>query len=137
MDQAADKIEAHIDRTRERLGSNLRELEEKVDAVTDWRAHYETRPQYFLGGAFVAGMLLAATVPPRARRRTPESSDAGQFEFESRSRVPEQLLEVWDNVRTALIAVATTQITKYIGDRIPGFNDHYQRIVQEPDGSRI
>jgi len=62
MDQAADKIEAHIDRTRERLGSNLRELEEKVEAATDWRAHYQARPQYFLGGAFAAGVLLAATV---------------------------------------------------------------------------
>ena len=137
MDKAADRIEAHIDRTRERLGSNLRELEEKVEAVTDWRAHYQARPQYFLGGAFVAGVLLAAAVRPGAWRRTSEPPDAGQFELESRGTVPDRLLEVWDNVRSALIAVAATHITKYIGDRIPGFDEHYRRIAQEPDGSRI
>ena len=37
MDETANQIEAHIDRTRERLGSNLRELESRVDAATDWR----------------------------------------------------------------------------------------------------
>jgi hypothetical protein len=36
MDKAADKIEAHIDRTQERLGSNLRELEEKVRLLEVW-----------------------------------------------------------------------------------------------------
>ena len=29
MDETANEIEAHIDRTRDRLGSNLRELEEQ------------------------------------------------------------------------------------------------------------
>jgi hypothetical protein len=43
-----------------------------------------------------------------------------------------RLLEVWDNVRSAFIAVAATHITKYIGDRIPGFDEHYRRIAQEP-----
>ena len=136
MDQAADKIEAHIDRTRERLGSNLRELEEKVEAATDWRAHYQARPQYFLGGAFAAGVLLAATVRPRSVRRSSEPSDGSQFEFESSGNVPGQLLEVWDNVRSALIAVAATQIAKYIGDRIPGFDEHYRRIAGDSGSQR-
>ncbi len=137
MDQAADKIEAHIDRTRERLGSNLRELEEKVEAATDWRAHYQARPHYFLGGAFAAGVLLAATIRPRSVRRTSEASNAGQFGFEAQSHVPQQLVEVWDNVRSALIALAATQITKYIGELIPGFDEHYQRIAHETEDPRM
>ena len=136
MDKAADEIEAHIDRTRDRLGSNLRELEEKVDAATDWRAHYHARPQYFLGGAFAVGMLAAATIRQRALRGTSEPSNVGQFAFESRGDAPRQILEVWDNVRGALIAVATTQITRYIGDLIPGFDEHYRRIAQTPEGTR-
>ena len=42
MDETANQIEAQIDRTRERLGSNFRELEDKVDAVTDWREHFQS-----------------------------------------------------------------------------------------------
>ena len=33
MDEAAHKIEVQIDRTRERLGSNLRELEHRIDVA--------------------------------------------------------------------------------------------------------
>ena len=44
MAQTVDQIASQIDRTRERLGSNLKELEQKVDAATDWREHYRARP---------------------------------------------------------------------------------------------
>jgi hypothetical protein len=59
MDETANEIEAHIDQTRERLGSNLRELEDRVDAVIDWREHFRERPHVFLGAAFVGGAMLA------------------------------------------------------------------------------
>ena len=66
MDEAAHKIEAHIDRTRERLGSNLRELENKVDAAIDWREQFRARPHLFLGGAIAGGALLAAVLRPKS-----------------------------------------------------------------------
>ena len=59
MDETANEIEAHIDRTRERLGSNLRELEDKVEAVADWREQFRARPHVFLSAAFVGGAMLA------------------------------------------------------------------------------
>ena len=73
MDQTANEIEAQIDRTRERLGSNLRELEDKVDAATDWREHFRERPHLFLGAAFVGGVMLGSCISTnvsdtRARR---------------------------------------------------------------------
>ena len=58
MDETLNEIEAHIDRTRERLGSNLRELEHKVDAATDWREYFQERPRLFLGAAVVGGAIL-------------------------------------------------------------------------------
>ena len=78
MDETANEIEAHIDRTRERLGSNLRELEDKVEAATDWREHFRERPHLFLGAAFVGGVLVATVLgtKPRARDRADGGSDA-------------------------------------------------------------
>ena len=64
MDETANEIEAQIDRTRERLGSNLRELEDKVDAATDWREHFRERPHLFLGAAFIGGVVLASALSP-------------------------------------------------------------------------
>ena len=68
MDETANQIEAQIDRTRERLGSNLRELEDKVDAATDWREHFRERPYLFLGAAFIGGVALASAVQPKSVR---------------------------------------------------------------------
>ena len=79
MDEAAHKIAAHIDRTRERLGSNLRELEDKVDAATDWREQFRARPHLFLGGAIVGGALLAAVLRPTSSRHVFDSSTEAPF----------------------------------------------------------
>ena len=69
MDETANEIEAQIDRTRERLGSNLRELEDKVDAATDWREHFRERPHLFLGAAFIGGVVLASALRPKSAGR--------------------------------------------------------------------
>ncbi len=49
MGQTASQIENHIEDTRDDLSSNLRELENKVKSVTDWRHQFESRPMAFLG----------------------------------------------------------------------------------------
>jgi hypothetical protein len=138
MDTAADRIEAQIDRTRERLGSNLRELEEKVEAVTDWREQFRARPHLFLGAAFTGGALLAAALRQRVSHRISESADARQLVSQSSRRVhaPAEVLELWDDIKTALMAVAATQLTRYIGDVIPGFDEHYQRTARRAEAPR-
>ena len=80
MDETANEIEAHIDRTRERLGSNLKELEDKVDAATDWREHFRERPHLFLGIVFAGGVLVATVSDPSIGRGTGQmaGSDAPQ-----------------------------------------------------------
>ena len=132
MDTPADKIEAHIDRTRERLGSNLRELEEKVGAVTDWREQFRARPHLFLGGAIAGGVLLAAVLRPSSSRDVFDSSNESNLASVSRNGVnaQEQALELWNNVKGALIAVAAMRVTEYISELIPGFDEHYRRAAQ-------
>ena len=43
MGETTDQIEAHIEQTRENLGANLEELEQKVRSVADWRQHFRLR----------------------------------------------------------------------------------------------
>jgi Protein of unknown function (DUF3618) len=139
MDEAAHKIEAHIDRTRERLGSNLRELEHKVDVATDWREQFRARPHMFLGGAIVGGALLAAALRPKSSRHLVDSSDEAHLGSVSRNGVnaQEQALELWNNIKGALIGVAAMRITEYISELIPGFDEHFRRAEQRQDAPRI
>jgi len=138
MDEPADKIEAHIDRTRERLGSNLRELENKVDAATDWREQFRARPHLFLGGAIAGGALLAAVLRPKSSSRVFDSSNESHLASFSRNGVnaQEQALELWNNIKGALIGVAAMRVTEYISALIPGFDEHYQRSAQTHDVTR-
>jgi hypothetical protein len=128
MDEPADKIEAHIDRTRERLGSNLRELENKVDAATDWREQFRARPHLF----------LAAVLRPKSSSRVFDSSNESHLASFSRNGVnaQEKALELWNNIKGALIGVAAMRVTEYISALIPGFDEHYQRSAQTHDVTR-
>jgi len=68
MDQTTDQIEAHIETTRENLGANLQELEQKVKSVTDWRRQFRENPMRMLGVAFGGGILLAFLLGRRSTR---------------------------------------------------------------------
>ena len=127
-----------MDRTRERLGPNLRELENKVDAATDWRAQFRARPHLFLGGAIAGGALLAAVLRPKSSRHVFDSSNESQLGLVSRNGVnaQEQALELWNDIKGALIAVAAMRVTEYISDLIPGFEEHYRRAAQSRDVPR-
>jgi hypothetical protein len=59
MGETASQIENHIEETREDLGSNLHELEERVKLATDWRRYFRSNPAIFLALAFGGGLLLA------------------------------------------------------------------------------
>ena len=137
MDETIGAIEAHIDQTRQRLGSNLRELEQKVDAATDWREQFRARPYLALGIAFAGGVAIATV----ARHRSTAGVD---FPREAIARAPtrngsevwEQTIEVWNNIKRALIGVATTRVKDYVGEVIPDFQEHFQRAEQRAASSR-
>jgi hypothetical protein len=129
MDQTANEIEAQIDRTRDRLGSNLRELEHRVDAATDWREHFRKRPQLFIGAAFIGGVMLA-----NALRRTSPTRQSGNGAVRGvvgvSGSAQAQASELWNNLQGALIGVASAGIKEYIGSLVPGFDEHYRRVEQ-------
>jgi hypothetical protein len=129
MDDTANEIEAHIDSTRDRLGSNLRELEERVDAATDWRAHFRERPHLFLGAAVMGGVMLGNALRRRSSTRERGHVDATRAVDVSGS-VLAQAWELVNNVQGALVGVAGAGIKKYIGELVPGFDEHYRRAEQ-------
>ena len=134
MDETTYQIEAHIEDTRRNLGSNLHELEEKVKSVTDWRQHFQTKPMTMIGIAFGGGILLASMLGGhryrRADRGYPRPSHVA--EPHSVSDGPKtKALEAWDNVKGALIGVATTRIKDFVDQVIPGFHEQYQRTEEK------
>jgi len=68
MGETTDEIESHIERTRQDLESNLRELEQKVKSATDWRHQFRNHTQTMIAAAFAGGML-AATIFGKLRFR--------------------------------------------------------------------
>jgi len=129
MDETANEIEARIDTTRERLGSKLRELEERVDAATDWREQFRDRPQLFLSVAVVGGVILATMLRSKSSGRGAPDTRA-KAALNGSGAVREQALEFWHNVQAALIGVTTARLKEYMGQLVPGFDEHYRRAEQ-------
>ena len=130
MAQTVDQIASQIDRTRERLGSNLKELEQKVDAATDWREHYRARPYVMLGAACLGGVALAAALRDRDHDRT-AGPRAPLHAVPRRGFDPRgSVLDLWDTVATALVAVASTAVKDQIAEWVPGFDEHFARAAQ-------
>jgi Protein of unknown function (DUF3618) len=137
MDETPREIEPHIDRTRERLGSHLKELGDKVDAATDWREHFRTRPHVFLGAAFVGGATLAIALHARSPRPYSDDGEITPFAAQTGS-AQAQVLELWHNLKGAMIGVAAARLRDYIGELLPDFHEHYQRVegTAGPDSLR-
>ena len=124
MAQTIDQIEAEINRTRASLGSNLRELEHKVEVAADWREHFRTRPWVVLGAAGVCGFVVGALL-------TPETDEGGPVQRGmARSPVVGQLSPLFDDIAEALVAVATSSVKGVIDNMVPGFRDHLARIEE-------
>ena len=41
-----------------------------------------------------------------------------------------QVLELWDDIKGALIGVASTRVMNFLGELVPGFDEHYRRAEQ-------
>jgi hypothetical protein len=135
MGPTIPQIEAHIDRAREQLGSNLHELERRVDAATDWREQFRRRPYAFLGAAAAGGFVLAAMVRNAGSR---SQYDTGRMESEPMTRAfssSDHMLDVWNVVKVALVGLAATRLREYVDSMIPGFNEHYERAEHRTAGA--
>lgn len=109
MGQTTDQIESHIEAQREGLKANLRELEDKVKAATDWRQQFRKHPGIMVAAAFGAGALLSAMV-----RKTPRRDGFAPLAVSapaSRRAVPEP----WHSIKAILIGIAVTKIQSVLG----------------------
>jgi hypothetical protein len=124
MGQTVQQVEAHIGTTRQQLGSNLEELERKIDGMTDWRQHFQVRPFTVLGVAFAGGVVLAVSLRSRSARRRYSSSSEPHVGTAAQKY---HALRTWDNIKGALIGVAATRFKDYVGELIPGFHEQFER----------
>jgi hypothetical protein len=129
MGETARQIETRIEQTREDLGSNLRELESRVKSATDWREHFRSNPLLWAGVAFGGGVFLGTLT---SRQNPASAMSFAGLEASARtgggsSRAKRHVLEAWDNIKTALVAVATARVMEVLGEAIPGFEEHLRR----------
>jgi hypothetical protein len=155
MGEAPDQIERHIQHQRSELEDNISELEEKVKSAFDWRTQFEERPAIFLGAAFLGGALLSAILPSASsisskvssRRRRSSSSDPWT-PYTNRETAPlaeshpgtsyregtgtnrgGKSSETWENLKNAALGMATTRLSEFIEQLVPGFSEHYQKAA--------
>jgi hypothetical protein len=139
MGETTGQIERHIQETRDDLGENLNELQEKVKTAMDWRAQFEQRPGTILALAFGGGVLLSALLPTRHSSRAaydqrpwnaPPDRDATGPAAQSRrslDRKSTEPLQTFDALKGALIGVAATKLTGFIEDLLPGFKQEFTK----------
>jgi len=137
MGETTNQIENHIEDTRGNLGSNLQELERKVKSATDWRYYYSKSPMTMIGVAFGAGVLVAAmgggNKHNRSKRRFANSRHSETMHLGT-GRQTNKAMETWENIKGALMGVASTRVRDFVGDIIPGFHEHYEREQHEKHG---
>ncbi|HEY6389951.1 MAG TPA: DUF3618 domain-containing protein [Bryobacteraceae bacterium] len=131
MGETTQQIEAHIENTREALGSNLHELEDKVKSLADWKYHFQTKPMTMLGVAFGGGVLIATMLGGRKPRRRHSNNVSNSEPHAVTAYQKNKAVETWDNIKGALIGVAATRFKDFVGDVVPGFDAQYQRVEQK------
>jgi hypothetical protein len=127
MGQTTHQIEDHIESTRDALGSNLHELEQRVKSVTDWKQQFKKRPLTMVGAAFGGGVFLAAMLGGQKSRRRNYGSGAVDSDGHPATDYHKQhALDTWDNIKGALIGLAAMRVKDLVGEMVPGFAEQFQ-----------
>jgi hypothetical protein len=137
MGERSDEIVHEIDQKRAELGSNLRDLEHRVKSAVDWRSQFSQHPITMIGIAFGGGILLSQLGSGRSRHNG-RPGDALSRLYEGRSAEVGNVRKVtrrrsgdtWDNIRTALVAVAGARVQSFLNNVVPGFNEEFQRVKE-------
>jgi hypothetical protein len=150
MGERTDQIEQQINRTREDLGENFNELEQKVKSAFDWRTQFEERPMTMLAIAFGGGVIASALLPSRSDRRRRYVEDRREYrrsESAKDDRKPVQASadttngkhtngkqrnssEGVDALKGALITVAASRLGGLVGDLLTGYRDELRKLRQ-------
>jgi hypothetical protein len=151
MGERPDQIEQHIRQERSVLEQNFSQLEAKVKDAFDWKTQFQQHPGMLLGAAFVGGALLAAIVPKsasdhddddedrtvasRARafsepvQASAEESSAPSSAYSAYTKTRSATSDTWDTLKAAAIGLATTRISEYVDQLVPGFTEHYKKAA--------
>jgi len=131
MAQRASEIVRELRSHRERLGEDLDDLQAKVKENADWHTHYRENPHWFLGAAFVGGVIAAALVTTGKKTTTVRYVNAPERVVPSASHSPStvphiksELQTVVDEVKGALIAFGVAKLKDTISNLIPGLDRH-------------
>jgi len=122
--QRSDEIKEHIDQERQRLGSNIREIESRVKRSTDWHTAFDKNPWMLIGAAAAGGVILAGLLG---------SSSSSEEEFASPhavvpSKHMRQISDTIDGIVGALIGLGTSKVKEFVGDTVPGFAQQYEKL---------
>ena len=130
--ETTHQIAAHIEHTRDHLGSNLHELEARVKSATDWKQHFESKPMTMVAAAFGGGVVLATMLGGRKPSRTASSHVSPPHGGTDHQL--HKALETWDTIKGALIGLAATRFKDFIGEMVPGFKEQFREIEENAKG---
>jgi hypothetical protein len=150
MGERTDQIEQQINRTREDLGENFNELEQKVKGAFDWRTQFQERPITMLVVAFGGGVIASALLPSRSSRRRRYIEDRReQYRYESTKNDPRRPAETSaetsadtangknrnssegvDALKGALVTLAASRLGGIVGDLLSGYRDELRKVRQ-------
>jgi hypothetical protein len=114
LEPESERIERHIEETREHLGRNINEIEDRIRTTLDWREHYNRNPM------LVLGIVCGATAALTAWLSSPGSPN-GHRVLNSR------VAGTWDKIKDAGITLATQRLAMFLDDVLPGLGRAYRR----------
>jgi hypothetical protein len=131
MDQEIELMKTHIDRERDQLTGNLREIESRFKKAADVREKFNQNPLLGLGVAFAGGFLLSVAVGGSRSSSSGESSPRPARTAATLSRMTSTL----DNIFEAFIGLGAAKLESLIADAVPGFHEQYKKFdVNRPAG---
>jgi hypothetical protein len=116
MGERPEQMRDHLEATRYELGRNIGQLEDKVKRTFNWRSQFAERPLVSVGVAFGAGVLISSLIAPRSSAHRSLSDGP----------VAKKVSKEWENIKGAIVGVAATKFRSFLGDAIPGFEEHYK-----------
>jgi hypothetical protein len=135
------EIEREIRDSREDLGRNLNELEDKARELADWRSHYRNHHGAFLGAAFAVGAVAAMVAVPassgRSRVHSLADTDTSHDPYTTRhsqpatrnatlARVAREVNETWGQIADALLRTASTRAMQFVAELVPGVREQFE-----------
>lgn len=144
MGESTSQIERDIAAERNELGRNLQLLENKAKSLTDWRTHFRNHPFAMIGLALGGGVMLGVLTSGVGSGVADEFENDASERFldeprpsrpsafaSSAARARRQFGDTWDHIADALLAVASAKAIEFVGEKVPGFRDHFS--AQHPE----